>query len=464
MGRGKKRDAACHDTDVAASTASTACAPIKVEQPVTAGHCMYATFGVAKALGAKVRPRYGSKQGGGKGTGDASDGTIRELTPLPAAVAASSAIVAQPHDAAAPSSAIVAQPQHAVAQPQHAVAQPQHAVAKSTAIVAQPQEAVAQSPAIVAQPRDQVAHALRQSTADVGLGTSECNKFDYARRSNKFPKNVFDRWGELGADNTPGKMVRKRKYVPDIMAVTDGNFDAVVYKHRTVAGKRTEDATEEEWISWVVFERDEGRQCALDQLRARTVLSQRHQKLPADSQLVYPEDQQIRRISVVKKVLDYTDKSFAQHADLEGSAATVASFNSLMADVDAGSADHSRPASPAPTPTSSPRSVEDVALQTKALQSLRNGHRVWDSTSIDLKLLHATAVDHPDVSVNLLKSFDEARKEAEATDNEIMDIEASYRSGIALDITTSKRLADKLSNNIKLCKFIGEKLTACTKG
>ena len=459
MGRGKRKH--CDVAAVGGQTSDTAPAAaaggptadtiIKIEQPVTRGQCVHTAFSrpLPELLGAVVtRHTSSSSCRGGKGTGHR--GTASRL---PAE--------ADEHVPPEPALHIVAPP--AALNAQTAV------VAQSTAVVA-----VAVQPAVTVAGHLGVNEAAAPDAHSqvAGLGAtapvrgSVRNDFDYKRRSGKFPNNVVAKWDELAHDKTPGVQGRRRKFIADIMEVADGNYDAVVYKQDSVAGKRTTLADSEEWISWVVFERDEGRVSAMEQITSKSVDSQRHPGLPVDSALKWPEDQQIMRRRCIKTNSEYTGKQLRREIELESEAHTESVFSTLTQAVDAHMHPVATPAHSAAASAvqSSPRSLEDVALQTKALQSIRNGHRAWDSASIDFKLLHGNAAEHPDVSAALLGRFEESRTAADATDKKIMGIETSYRTGVPLDVDGCKTLADQLASDLKLCKSIGKKLTACIKG
>ena len=468
MGRGKRKhcDVAAvggqtSDTaPVAAAGGPTADTIIKIEQPVTRGQCVHTAFSrpLPELLGAVVtRHTSSSSCRGGKGTGHSG-----RASRLPAE--------ADEHVPPGPALHIVAPPAALNAQ---AVVAPQHTA------VAPPLAAVAVQPAVtvaghlgVNEAAAPDAHSQVAELGETAPVRGTRNDFDYKRRTGKFPNNVVAKWDELAHDKTPGVQGRRRKFIADIMEVADGNYDAVVYKQDSVAGKRTTLADSEEWISWVVFERDEGRVSAMEQITSKSVDSQRHPGLPVDSALKWPEDQQIMRRRCIKTNSEYTGKQLRREIELESEAHTESVFSTLIQAVDAhmhapvATAAHSAAAAAAAAAAvqSSPRSLEDVALQTKALQSIRNGHRAWDSASIDFKLLHGNAAEHPDVSAALLGRFEESRKAGDATDKKIMGIETSYRTGVPLDVDGCKTLADQLASDLKLCKSIGKKLTACIKG
>ena len=63
---------------------------------------------------------------------------------------------------------------------------------------------------------------------------------------------------------------------------------------------------ESQWLPWNEVEQKEGFDCLMEQVKAGTILTRRHTRLPPDSKVPWPKNQQVRYLAEIERNIKRT--------------------------------------------------------------------------------------------------------------------------------------------------------------
>ena len=115
-------------------------------------------------------------------------------------------------------------------------------------------------------------------------------------RLHKAPAKVQEKWLEMQNDPDAGKV---NEFMQTVIESKDGFDDEFLRKCETITNEQTtgEDGA---WISWAKASAEEGGDDILfEMVKAQTVRLRRNPKLPPNSAIPYPRDQQVEYVKEV---------------------------------------------------------------------------------------------------------------------------------------------------------------------
>ncbi|CAK0797564.1 unnamed protein product, partial [Prorocentrum cordatum] len=232
--------------------------------------------------------------------------------------------------------------------------------------------------------------------------------------------------------------------------------DYLVRKRKVVEEKEHDDFVE--WVPWAKAAEREGHECLLEMVQAGTVLSRKNPKLPADSKIEFPFNQQVKQQREVEhkknKTIDERENATHEAVTSDGSEAFLKEFT--HASIKANSVLKEGSGNP---PTTAPVSVlsgasvagsgthppDDPKVKV-AIQAIRRSHNVWDRSLRDFAALVQKSKDHPNTQgCKFEKDLESISSQGDLIDKKLVSLEQKYMNTGTLDDDDIKLGAEQVS-------------------
>jgi hypothetical protein len=110
------------------------------------------------------------------------------------------------------------------------------------------------------------------------------------------PPRVLSEWERI-CNTKEGKNSAKTKFITEAAQVTGTIFESDFFEKLRSAAAIDAAGSEWEWVSWNLFEQQEGKEVALEMVASGTIESRPHPGLKPDTKLMFPHAHQFRKVT-----------------------------------------------------------------------------------------------------------------------------------------------------------------------
>jgi hypothetical protein len=242
------------------------------------------------------------------------------------------------------------------------------------------------------------------------------------------------------------------EFVDTVITSKGGNFEEeFLARCRTVADT-TETGEEGGWIPWKEAADKEGEDCLLEMVQAGTVIVRRHPKLPLNSSIPYPRNQQVKYEREVWSRKRKTTEETTHHKKEEASGSAVASHNADFEAQVQSVGKVSKKAEAAQGPQE-PQPNANEQRDKEALTNVRKAHSAWDRARRDyMSVVSKSKQNESTKETKTEKDLETLIAAGNAADENICTLEVQFmgcKSFTTDDIADVVRLSQELHGLIK---------------
>ena len=148
----------------------------------------------------------------------------------------------------------------------------------------EPGQPAAAPPPAVADPPKGPPGKNKVTLADLSKDKALYNKFNFRlRQCEDSVKEIWKKKGNLEPEQV-------ESFIAVVLESAKGNVDKSQFEEWEILGEVEEHGTEGSWMSWEAAAKQEGEEALLEMVRAGTVASRPHPKLPPESSIQWPQE------------------------------------------------------------------------------------------------------------------------------------------------------------------------------
>ena len=292
------------------------------------------------------------------------------------------------------------------------------------------------------------------SIVDVA-GKKMYNAFKYRLRS--APEEVQNKWTQLQSGSETIGFDKLIEFMSTVAHTKKNDYDEQFLSSCREVKEEESVGKDGEWMPYKQAEGIEGAEALNEMIQAGTVTTRRHPRLPENSKIPYPYNQQV---AYVKETWSKKRRVVDTHTLSENAEATTANIESFMGDFNresgAASSDMRVPVTK-PITAGTKQKVDDQQVDADTLKvavtSLRKGHSSWDRMKRDWLAVICKSENHQNTRGCKFESdLKHLMEHGDKLDKKICAMEGKHLTGVKLnadDIKESSAMTNELATIIK---------------